>query len=375
MKITTFAVQGYRNLAPFTLAFHQGINILYGDNAQGKTNTVEAIHALSGVRSFRGAQDADLIGQGAQRTYIEATFESEGREQSVALYLHPKKRAYKNEIALKSPAKLCGSLLIVVFSPDHLDLIKGAPALRREFIDNTIRQLKPQYNRVLQDFGRVLTQRAALLRDIAKGNASTSLLDVWDDHFIRLTAMIMRTRQTYLALLEEPATGFYRGISGGRESLHFHYQPKIEIDTNLPDYKEGIAHAVKAARMEDIRRMSSTVGAHRDELYFEIDGLPARTHASQGQQRSAVLALKLAECEAIAAYAGEQPIVLLDDVMSELDAHRRRFLLTHIQDRQIFITCCEKELFAEMGDAALFHIANGNIQPIHPPPCTVSEKE
>lgn len=361
MHIEQLDIEGFRNFKSVAVRCHTGVNIIYGDNAQGKTNLIEAIWSLSGVRSFRKASDSDMMGKGAKCTVISADFYSGGRSQTAKLELYPKKRAFKNDILLPSARKLTGNVLIVVFAPGHLSLIKDGPLERREFIDNTICQLKPQYEKVLLDFSRVLYQRGMLLKAICRGRAGTDTLDAWDDHFIRLSTIIMRTRQTYLELLEEPATRFYAGISGGTEQFAFSYRPSIPVNTGVENYKELVAEAVRAARPEDIKQGSSTVGAHRDDIYFEIDGLSARTHCSQGQQRSAVLALKLAECEAIRSYSGEQPIVLLDDVMSELDLKRRKYLLESIKDRQMFITCCEKELFAGSRDAKLFYIENGEI--------------
>lgn len=361
MYIDKVEIEGFRNFKKVLVNCSGGINIIHGSNAQGKTNLIEAVWALSGVRSFRKATDADMVGKNAVRTVITADFYSEGRMQNARLELFPKKRAFKNDILLPSARKLTGNVLIVVFAPNNLSLIKDGPAERREFIDNTICQLKPQYERVLLDFNRVLYQRSMLLKAIARGRTGTDTLDAWDDHFIRLCGVIMRTRQTYLELLAQPAAKFYSGISGGVETFSFKYTPSLKINTADADFKEQIFKKVKTARNEDIKQGSCTVGAHRDDIYFEIDGLPARTHSSQGQQRSAVLALKLAECEAIRQYSGEQPIVLLDDVMSELDQKRRAYLLENIKDRQMFITCCEKELFAGSGDAKLFYINGGEI--------------
>lgn len=364
MWISRLTLQNFRNIGSLSLLPCPGVNIVYGDNAQGKTNLIEAIWLLTGAKSFRGARDSELIRleSEGERSFIEAGFYAEEREQSLRLDFVPQKKAWANEIALQSTGKLAGRLYVVVFSPTHLSLIKDGPQERRDFLDGTICQLKPQYSRVLSDYARVLFQRNSLLKDIPRHPYLTDTLDIWDSHLTRLTDIIIRTRHSYLEKLAPVAEKIYSGISEGREQLTLLYQSRVTQNPDAPDLNDQVAQAIRGAREEDIRAGITTLGAHRDDVGILIDGRSARAFASQGQQRSAVLALKLAECTRIRQVAEEEPVVLLDDVMSELDSGRREYLLNSLAGRQIFITCCDKGLFSQVESGRSFWIADGTMK-------------
>ena len=361
MKITRLSLKNFRNISRMELCPGDGVNIIYGDNAQGKTNLIESIWLLSGARSFRGCKDAELVQLGQEGASVEAAFYGGGREQSIRMEYGARKLVLLNEIGLSSAPKLSGALYVVVFSPTHLSLVKDGPSQRREFIDTTICQLKPQYNKVLSDYSRVLAQRAALLKDLPYNAYLNDTLDIWDQHLVRLTATILKTRHTYLRRLSAFAEEIYAGISQSRETLALSYQTRAAEDLDGEDLTQQVAQAIRRARQEDIRAGATTVGAHRDDIAIEISGLSARSFGSQGQQRSVVLALKLAECGIIQQLTGEVPVVLLDDVMSELDAARRDYLLNSLEGRQIFITCCDRSLFSGIQNGRSFHIKGGEI--------------
>ena len=361
MKITRLVLEDYRNIAHMELSPGEGVNIIYGDNAQGKTNLIESIWLLSGAKSFRGCREGELIRLGQQRARIQAAFYGTGRDQSIQLEFGQRRRILLNEIGLSSQSKLSGALYVVVFSPTHLSLVKDGPAQRREFLDTTICQLKPQYHKVLADYGRVLTQRAALLRDLPYNSYLADTLDIWDQHLARLTAVIIKTRYTYLRRLSAFAAQIYEGISQNKETLTLSYETRAAENLDEENLLSQVSQAIRAARGEDTRAGATTVGAHRDDIAMNINGLSARSFGSQGQQRSVVLALKLAECAMIENLTGEVPVVLLDDVMSELDGARRDYLLNSLLGRQIFITCCDQSLFSGIQQGYSFHIEEGRL--------------
>ncbi len=361
MKIDELSVEGFRNLNTIHLFPHPGINIIYGENAQGKTNLVEAIWLLTGDRSFRGSKDSELIQLGEERTKVRVVYSAQRRQQTLQYELAPQRKAFHNEIALPSIGKMAGAFLSVVFSPSHLSLVKEGPAERREFLDLTICQLKPQYHSVLLEYQRVLTQRNSLLKDIPQHAELLDTLDLWDQQLARLSALIMKTRYTYLEKIKPYAIEIYDGLARHLETLSIQYQSRIPCDPLADDLQEVTLQEIRKARGEDLQTGTSTMGTHRDDILFSINGLSARNYGSQGQQRSIVLALKLAECNVIYETAGEQPVVLLDDVMSELDAERRDYLLNCLQDQQIFITCCDQALFEGVKQGKKYLMQSGKV--------------
>lgn len=382
MLIDKLKLKGFRNISEMELSPCPTVNIIYGANAQGKTNLIEAMWLFTGAKSFRGSKEKEfvmlpenvrglnmhdeLLVPTAQ-CYIDIEFFGEGREQTARLEYLPKKSIYLNEIPLPSSAKLAGKLYCVVFSPNHLSLIQDGPEERRSFIDTAICQLKPKYIRVLTDYKRVLLQRNQLLKDSAYSAYLLDTLDVWDNHFIRLTTTIIKTRHSYIEKLKQSAEKIYRGISNGTEEFSLEYVCKAcENIGELSDDEimKKVTQSVKESRGEDLRTGTSNCGANRDDINIYINGLNIRQFGSQGQQRSAVLALKLSECGIIEDITEQRPVVLLDDVMSELDNSRRDYLLNHLKNRQIFITCCDKDYFKTLREGKSFRISEGTLQHI-----------
>ncbi len=354
MKITELTVANFRNLEALHFSPSPGVNVIYGDNAQGKTNLTEAIWMLTGNRSFRGAKDSELCLFSAGSCHIYAQFEARQRLQTLRLDIAPQKKAFLNELEQQSVSDIGGSLQAVVFSPVHLSMVKDGPSARRRFLDGAITQLLPRYPRYLADLNRILIQRAALLREIPRHAALLDHLEEWDVQLSKVSAALLRARCRYTRRLAAQAKEIYAGIAGGAETFTLAYKHSVPGLAALLDGEDAademiqpqIMAALRNARAEDVRQGASTVGPHRDDLQIDIDGISARAYGSQGQQRSAVLALKLAESAILSESTGEQPIILLDDVLSELDAGRREYLLSRLDDRQIFITCCDKEAFA-----------------------------
>lgn len=364
MKISRLELSGFRNIENIGMNPFEGVNILYGDNAQGKTNILEAIWLFTGEKSFRGSKDSELLRFSSENARIELDFYAQQREQSAKIIISQSRSAWLNGVSLSSPSELAGILCAVVFSPDDLSIIKEGPAVRRTFLDVAIGQLFVRHGAGLNTLRRILAQRNALLKDIHMHAGLLDMLPVWDERLAKSAAQIISARLRYISRLSDAALGIYSGISKNSEVLSLSYASSIGGITEQSTQEEIYTlclHALAQSRAEDLAAGMTSVGPHRDELQICIDGLPARIYGSQGQQRSCALALKLAECGIIHAVTGEQPIILLDDVMSELDENRRDYLLNHITGKQVFITCCDTACFIGIDSGAAFHIRDGSL--------------
>ncbi len=358
MKVTRLSINQFRNLTDICCEPLPGVNVFFGENGQGKTNLLEAIWLFTGARSFRGAALTDYIPFNSARAVFSLVYSDLQRENLVNITLGDKREILQNGVAFESLSALSGNFCSVVFSPTDLGLVKGGPAERRKALDAVIGQIKPRYVSVCQDYQKQLLQRNMLLKDIPFSSALLDTLDAWDDCLSKTGALITKTRKSFLERLWPFTNEFYNGISSGREALSLSYLSTIETDGVLSE--QTMLALLKKNRAEDIRVGSTSVGPHRDDLLIDISGMPARSFGSQGQQRSAVLALKLGECAVIELVTGQKPVVLLDDVMSELDDQRRDFLLHRLTDGQIFITCCDPGQLADI-DAA-FKIEGGRLK-------------
>ena len=341
------------------------VNIIYGDNAQGKTNLLEAIWLLSGAKSFRGAKDADLIRFGESRALIESDFFCAGRQQTSKIQLEGKKTAWLNDIRQDSITAFAGIFTTVVFSPSHLGLVKDGPAGRRKFLDTSICQITPRYIGMIGQYQRILLQRNTLLKDISYASALLDTLDIWDEKLSALGGVIIRMRMEYTRRLQKEAEDIYKGISMERESFSLDYRPfelPVQEGQTQREISSLLLEKMMQNRSEDLRSGSTGIGPHRDDLEISINGRSVRSFGSQGQQRSSVLALKLAESRCIGDILGERPVILLDDVMSELDQNRREYLLNHLTGSQIFITCCDKGYFSRLEGGRVFRMEHGQLE-------------
>lgn len=344
MYIEALEIKNFRNLAEIKLTPGEGINLICGDNAQGKTNMVEAIYLLTGQRSFRMGKESDLVRFGEKEAEISVRFFSGGRSQTAELRIGGKKTAALAEIPVQ-PSELTGVFLAVVFSPTELALIKEGPSERRAFLDGAISQVIPRYMTTMSALSRATMQRNSLLYDISKGFGDIDQLEIWDRSFARLAYSVINARSRFLARLMPHAASIFGEI--GAEELSGEYSctvPPPEGESWGECGKESgeaaIISALRGCRGEDIKNAATTVGPHRDDIELKINGVSARLFGSQGQQRSCALALKLAQCAVMEETLGEKPIILLDDVLSELDKSRRDFLLKGRHSGQIFITAC-----------------------------------
>lgn len=340
------------------------VNVIYGDNAQGKTNIIEALWLFCGGHSFRTARDSEVIRWDKRFARLEMDFTSQEREQCARLcFQNGKKTAEINGVPKHSASALIEKFCAVVFSPEHLNLIKRGPGERRRFIDSAICREKLQNAVLLSKYNRMLNQRNTLLKDIASKPALEDTLDIWDRQLVTYGAMLTRKRLDYMQLLSEKAFAFHNGISMGKEQLEISYTATEDIapGDSLEEIREKFAAKCARNRKSDIHLGVTLAGPHRDDIEILINGKNAKSFASQGQQRSAVLSLKLAEAAALRERMGEEPVILLDDVLSELDGGRQHYLLNELTDHQVFITCCERSNKEQLREGKLFYVEKGCI--------------
>ena len=362
MYIRSISIENYRNLKKTEIFPSERINVIYGDNAQGKTNLIECLWLFTGGRSFRGAKDNELVAFGNKSANAEIKFYSREREQNIKLTIQNGKRtAVLNDVPVSYVSQIIGSFCSVIFSPNHLTLVKNGPDERRSFTDAAICQAKPLYAAILAKYKRVLTERNALLKDIPKHRELEDTLEIWNERLAHEGSAIAFERFRYIESLKEKAVKFYEGISNGREKLDISYKPSFNAKSDMTreELKKIIFTKLCQKQNDDINCGFTTVGTHRDDISIKIDGREARNFGSQGQQRSAVLSMKLAEAEVLKEKTGETPVILLDDVLSELDRSRKNYLLNKLSGFQVFITCCEDDIECENK----FLIKNGEIKP------------
>lgn len=365
MKITAIGFENFRNLQDFKIFPHPEVNVIYGNNAQGKSNILEAIWMFNGVRSFRGAKDQELVQFKKPFSKIELDFFTEERNQNAKIdIINGKREAYLNGVKKDAPSALLGKITSIVFYPDHLSLIKDGPSERRKFLDSAICQFMPRYAMILLKYNKILNQRNALLKDIPYHSELIDTLEIWDEKMAAMGAMLIYERITYIKLLKEKAKEFHLGISNGKEQLKLKYSCGYRLPKDIGSAKEIesiLLEKIKKHRADDLQFKYTSVGPHRDDIEILINKVNARKFASQGQQRSAVLSLKLAEATIVDEITDEKPVILLDDVLSELDRERQNFLMNKIRHWQVFITCCEMNITEYLEIGKLFFIEDGKI--------------
>lgn len=360
MQATQLTYDKFRNLKTGEWVPCAGVNVILGENAQGKTNLLEALWLFTGGKSFRGAKDSELTAFEQDQSRLQLEFVAGGREQQAEITVKTRRSAILNGVPQPTASRLAGIFCGVVFSPAHLSLIKGGPQERRKLIDAAYCQLRPSYVKVLTDYSRVLAQRNAVCKTKTVGNSAEDLLDLWDKQLAQIGCRLIDARRRYIAKMAPIAQKIYRGLSFDKEEFAMHYVSSVAAETNsLSETAEALYATLQAHHREDLAAGFTTAGPHRDDMDVFINGRSARNFGSQGQQRSAVLAMKLAEAFLLEEVTGEKPIILLDDVMSELDASRQEYILNHIHGWQVFITCCEPLPLLKNG--CLFFMNNGKL--------------
>lgn len=361
MKINSIEIEKFRNIESLSLDFDD-VNIIYGENAQGKTNLIEAIYLFTGAKSFRGVKDKELVKFGEKYSRLKIEFSNNSREQNAELLIQNRRSATLNGVKKKSATSLGDELKAVIFSPVHLSMVKDGPLERRRFIDNALCQLKSNYRNVLKEYNRALAQRNMLLKDISKNNSLYDMLYIWDKNLAVSGAKIIFQRMKYIEALLPYAKDVFDGLSSGKEEINLVMKGAFDYDgLTLDEIQKKLMFALDNNRGNDILNRNTNIGPHRDDMEILINGKSARSFGSQGQQRSCVLALKLAEASLLREMTQDEPLALLDDVMSELDISRQDYILNHIKDWQVFITCCDANTVLRLKQGKTFHISNGGL--------------
>ncbi len=392
----------FRNLENVEVPFSDGINVLWGKNAQGKSNILEGIYYFARGRSFRGAKDREMIMFGHDFARLEMTCRRSGAEYAMPLEIvipadtSERKKVYRNKAKLSGMTELVGNFRAVLFCPSHLYLVSGAPKARRQFLDIAISQLSERYMRCLADYGKVLIHRNALLKASAKGEKfPVALWETLAEQMSKSGAVIASYRYEYMSLLSEKMDGIFSKMTKGAEKPQLTYvthtvggetdtecresdsdfdsdetvsaRGEIDAKKNLAFGEGSVSHdalfdALTSDIEKEIRYGTTLKGIHKDDIKIKLNGIPAKLYASQGQMRSLALAMKLAEGELSYAVGGEKPVMLLDDVLSELDGDRRAFVLGALADRQIIVTSCEPSPFDGVaGKIELLNVENGKV--------------
>ncbi len=356
MKILKTEIKSYRNIEYIEIEPCEGVNIIYGENAQGKTNILEGIFLFTGLKSFRGAKDSEMVFFGKDYARLDISFATALRRQSAEIKITDRRRAILNGVSLPSPTGLMSKFPAALFSPGFMSLIQNGPSERRKFIDSAICQITPGYAFTLSEYTKLLKQRNAVLKNSEGYKDTKVFLDCINETFAVLGEEIYKERKKYLDNILPFVTDIYNGLSSGKEEISFSYLRKGDHtgDTSFYDI-------IKNHERAEISACITLTGPHRDDIDININGVSARVYGSQGQKRSAAIALKLAEAEVIRNITGEQPVILLDDVMSELDTSRQDYILNHIKDKQVFITCCDPASILRMSDGMTFNIKNGRL--------------
>lgn len=357
MRVDSLELKQYRNYKEASISFDPGINIFYGDNAQGKTNILEAIYLAATSKSHRGCRDRELISFQEEESHIKMMVAREARMDRVDIHL--KKSKSKgiaiNGIPIRKASELFGIVNVVFFSPEDLQLIKSGPGERRKFIDLELCQLDKIYVYNLVNYNKALIQRNTLLREQYNQPHLSGMLDVWDAQLVRFGAPMIQAREVFLQQLETLIGEIHSSLSGGKEQLSVLYEPSVSA--------EGFAQKLKDGRERDIRQKGTHTGPHRDDISFIVNGVDIRKFGSQGQQRTAALSVKLAEIELVKQVIGDTPVLLLDDVLSELDGSRQNQLLNSIHGIQTMITCTGLDDFVDhrFHMNKVFHVVNGTV--------------
>lgn len=363
MIIKSIELADYRNYDFLKLSFCDGTNILYGDNAQGKTNVLEAIYVSATTKSHKGSKDREIINFDKQEAHIRTYIEKNGVETRVDMHL---RKAKSKGIAvdgqkLKKAADLIGLCNVVFFSPEDLSIIKNGPAERRRFVDMELCQLDSFYLYNLNHYNKIVDQRNTLLKDMFMNPDLRDTLSIWDMQLVSYGSKIIERRKAFVEQLNEIIQDIHKNLSGGKEKIHIVYEPNVEIG----DFENKL----KCNQERDIKAKMTTVGPHRDDFSFYVsngssnDGMDIRRFGSQGQQRTAALSLKLSEIELVKKITKDTPVLLLDDVLSELDSNRQQLLLNSLGNVQTIVTCTGLEEFVNnrFEIDRVFKVENGTV--------------
>lgn len=356
MYIKKIQLNNFRNYKKQEIELSEGINLFFGDNAQGKTNILESIFLCAIGKSFRAKKEKELINLDEKYATIEIDFEKADRSGKIKIELNEKKTIYSNGIKQNKLSDILGKINVVMFSPDDIEILKSGPAKRRRFLNIMISQLRPKYMYNLNMYIKAVEQRNNYLRQINLENKNKELLDVWDEKVAEYGYEVYKYRNEFIDKIKEKINGYHKEITDNKEEI------KIKYISDCED-KEKYKEELKKTRGQDILKGYTTKGVHRDDIYIYINGKQVNIYGSQGQNRTVILSLKLAELEIIKEETGEYPILLLDDFMSELDQKRRENFLKNVDNTQILITSTD-EFTIEEKMCKKFRVNNANVEKV-----------
>ena len=364
MKVNKIEFESFRNIDSEIIEFSDGINVIYGENAQGKTNILEGIYLFARGKSFRAFKDKELIKFDKNIAYAKMEFQVKDDKTTLGVEI-PKnqvKKFYRNKVKVNKTAEIIGEFRAVLFCPSHLGIIKDAPATRRKFIDVAISQLRPVYLKMMTRYNQVLEERNAILKMMPEERTQNlELIDIYSEELASLCADIADIRNEYIKKLDYWVKIFFDEMTKGQESPKITYEANVNENDfeNRESLKNRYLNLLKNNKEREFKYGATLFGIHKDDLKIEINGKDSLLYSSQGQQRSLALAMKMAEGEISREQKGEYPVFLFDDVLSELDDNRKAYILSNIKNRQVIITACDKSVFENSEGCNFINIENG----------------
>ena len=359
MYIKEIELKDFRNYKELRTSFSKNVNIFLGNNAQGKTNLLEGIYLNAMAKSFKTTKDKELIRFGEEFCKIKtiAFFDDDEHSTEIVINKEGKKGVKLDGVKINRTSELLERIFIIIFSPEDLKIVKDEPEKRRKFIDRELCQIKPGYYNDLNNYKRVLKQRNTYLKE---ERIESSILDIWDHELARYGSKVIARRNEFIKRINEISKEIHKNISGGKENLELNYEPNISFSA---DIENDFYEIISSTRNDDIRNRTTGRGPHKDDLKISADGIDLRKYGSQGQQRTAALSLKLSEIKLIEEEMGEKPILLLDDVLSELDNDRQNFLIHSLGGNQLFITTTDisGKVARQLPEGKVFKITSGQI--------------
>ena len=366
MGLNELSLRSFRNYRQERITFDPGVNLIVGQNAQGKTNLLEAIAFLGSGRSFRATKNAEMIGFSADFAELEGKITAQEREQTIRWLLFPTRQPRQlqvNGVKKKTTAALAGLLPTVLFCPEDLMILKTGASARRRFGDNALCQLRPNYDGALTEYGRILEQKGRILKDCRENPAVLEILPEYNQRLCRVGAILISYRARFFDALGKAAAEYHGSFSGGREEFRLEYKTVSSITdpfAPVPALEEQLQEHLQRHYRAELDSAQCLTGPHKDDFEITLSGVNLKLYGSQGQTRTAAISLKLAQRELMKRECGQEPLLLLDDVLSELDAGRQDFVLNQIVKGQVFITCCEPGRITKLGKT--MEIEGGSIK-------------
>ena len=366
MYINSLKLRNFRNYEYLEIEFGKGYNIIYGHNAQGKTNIIEAIFLCATGRSHRTSKDMEMVKSGESKYCVTLEMIKEGSDSSIEMVFEAgeRKKININEIPVRKIGDLMGHLNAVIFSPEDLFIVKEGPSERRRFLDMTLSQLKPSYFYDLQQYSKILLQRNMLLKEMVTRKELFDTLDIWNNHLIKTGSRIMKARSDFICRMNSNANIRHSQLTRRSEDLVLKYAPSFntEKSNELKEIEEIFSKTINSSIKREIYKCTTLFGPHRDDYDIILNGMSTKLYGSQGQQRTVVLSIKLSEIDIMKEDTGDYPVLLLDDVLSELDNNRQEYLFENIGNLQTFITCTDRSFFRRTDlNARFINVVNGKV--------------